>query len=84
MECNIVNKLDFIADGFLWEEGPNSFQPNTAILRLAKDLGMIEELVLADPKLPRFIYWEGKLHALPGKLFDVFKFKLLTCKPLYF
>ena len=40
---------------------------------------MIDELVLADPKLPRFVYWEGKLYALPGALQDLVKFDLLTC-----
>ncbi|RYG67977.1 hypothetical protein EON64_06205 [archaeon] len=66
-------------DGFLWEEGPNSFQPNSAILRLGKDLGMIDELVLADPTLPRFIFWEGKLFALPGGIGDLVNFNLISC-----
>jgi hypothetical protein len=44
-----------------------------------KDIGMIDELVLADPTLPRFVYWEGKLFALPGALQDLVKFDLLTC-----
>lgn len=68
-----------IEDGYLWEEGPNSFQPNTASLRLAKDLGMLEELVLADPSLPRFVFWNNMLHALPGSIQDLTKFNLLSC-----
>lgn len=74
---NMVTKRS--ADGYQWEEGPNSFTPSTVILRYVKDLGMIDELVLADPKLPRFVYWDGSLHALPGGLNDLPTFDLLTC-----
>jgi hypothetical protein len=66
-------------DGFQWEEGPNSFQPSATILRYAKDLGMVSDLVLADSKLPRFVYWNGALHKLPGGLRDIVSFSLLTC-----
>ena len=66
-------------DGYLWEEGPNSFQPNRAILRLAKDLNMLDELVLADPTLPRYVFWEGELHALPSGPRDLLNFNLLSC-----
>jgi len=65
-------------DGFLWEEGANSFQPNPTILRYAKDLGILDEMVLADSKLPRFIYWENKLFALPSRIIDICSLKLLT------
>lgn len=72
------NAISKKLDGFQWEEGPNSFQPNSASLRLAKDLGILDELVLADPKLPRYVFWQGKLHALPSGLEDLLSFNLLS------
>ena len=66
-------------DGYQWEEGPNSFQPSPTILRFAKDIGIIDDLILADSTLPRFVFWEGKLYPLPSKLSDpVLNFNLMT------
>ncbi len=50
---------------FLWEEGPNSFSPTPALLKLAIDVGLKQELVLADRRLPRYVYWKGQLHPVP-------------------
>ncbi|MFP4132819.1 MAG: protoporphyrinogen oxidase [Halothece sp.] len=50
---------------FLWEEGPNSFSPTPELLKLAVDLGLKDQLVFADRALPRYIYWQGKLHQVP-------------------
>ncbi len=50
---------------FLWEEGPNSFSPNPQLLKLAVDVGLKDEFVFADRNLPRYIYWQGKLHTVP-------------------
>lgn len=72
---NLISKRQ---DGFLWEEGPNSFQPSPTILRFAKDIGILDELVLADPTLPRWVYWEGELYALPGGVGDLLNFNLMT------
>ncbi len=52
-------------EGYQWEEGPNSFQPAPELLRLAVKVGLKDELVLADGKLPRFVFLNGKLNALP-------------------
>jgi hypothetical protein len=43
---------------------------------------MMDELLLADPTLPRFVYWKGDLYALPSGLSDIVGFNLLTCKPV--
>jgi len=81
---NVISKA---AEGFIWEEGPNSFQPTPAIMRTVYELGLTDDLVLADGKLPRFVYWQGggaspklaNLHALPTNLpGDLLDFNLLT------
>ena len=40
----------------------------------------MDELVLADGKLPRFVYWAGQLFALPNSLKAFWSFKLLSCE----
>ncbi len=82
---NLISKSN--ADGFVWEEGPNSFQPTPYICRIVHELGLSDQLVLADGSLPRFVYWQGggagdklaNLHALPTNLpGDLLDFNLLT------
>lgn len=53
------------AEGFLWEEGPNSFSPTPTLLKLIVDAGLEKDLMLADRRLPRFIYWQNQLQAVP-------------------
>lgn len=65
-------------DGYLWEEGPNSFQPSDPMLNLIVDSGLKDELVLGDPNAPRFVFWEGKLRPVPSRLTDLPFFDLLT------
>jgi oxygen-dependent protoporphyrinogen oxidase len=83
---NVISKSDD-SEGFVWEEGPNSFQPTPAICQTIHELGITEELVLADGSLPRFVYYHGNgagqklanLHALPTNLpGDLLDFNLLT------
>lgn len=58
------------ANGRLWEEGPNSFQPSDALLATACDVGLRDEILLADPGSYRFVWWEGSLRALPATPID--------------
>jgi len=63
--------------GYVWEEGPSSFQPNDAMLKAAVDAGVADRLVFGDPKSPRFVFWEGRLRPTPSGL-DAVTFDLMT------
>lgn len=65
-------------DGYTWEEGPNTFQPAAHIMRLAVDVGLKDDLVLADHTLPRLVFWDDQLFALPMSPKDLPKFRLLS------
>jgi oxygen-dependent protoporphyrinogen oxidase len=52
-------------DGFLLELGPNTVRPTPELWSLVGALGLRDEALLADPRLPRYVDWGGKLHALP-------------------
>lgn len=65
-------------DGYLWEEGPNSFQPSDPMLTMAVDSGLKDELVLGDPNAPRFVLWNGKLRPVPSGLTDLPFFDLMS------
>ncbi len=72
---NVISRQE---NGYVWEEGPNTFQPAAHIMRLAVDVGLRDELVLADHRLPRFVFWEDKLFALPMGPRDIPTFRLLS------
>lgn len=75
---NITTRVgDGDKQGYLWEEGPNSFQPNDSMLKAAVDAGVADKLVLGDPKAPRFVWWEGKLRPTPSGP-DVVTFDLMS------
>jgi oxygen-dependent protoporphyrinogen oxidase len=52
-------------DGFIWEEGPNSYATQPSIVRIAYELGIADQLVFADEALPPWVFHNGKLHPLP-------------------
>jgi oxygen-dependent protoporphyrinogen oxidase len=52
-------------DGYLIECGPQSFSGNGTISAMCRDLGILEERVLADPKAPRYVLIDGKLRNVP-------------------
>ena len=52
-------------DGYLLECGPQSFSGNGAITAMCKDLGILEQRVLADAKAPRYVLIDGKLLHVP-------------------
>ena len=62
---NITSRSD---GTYTWEEGPNSYQPGDAILTLACDAGMRDDILLADPASNRYVLWDGKLRILPHSI----------------
>src|SRR5262249_44385837 len=54
-----------LRDGFLCEEGPNSFQTSPELLELIRDTGLEPEFLTADARLPRYIYYRGRLERAP-------------------
>jgi oxygen-dependent protoporphyrinogen oxidase len=57
-------------EGFLLELGPNTIRPSPELWGLVRELGLEGEARFADPRLPRFIEFRGRLHALaPGPAF---------------
>ncbi|KAI5336164.1 PREDICTED: protoporphyrinogen [Prunus dulcis] len=65
-------------NGYLWEEGPNSFQPSDPMLTMLVDSGLKDDLVLGDPNAPRFVLWDGKLRPVPSSPADIPFFDLMS------
>lgn len=53
-------------DGYLIERGPNSSQGTDELAALVDELGITDELVEGDPKAPAYVYFGGRLHAVPS------------------
>lgn len=59
----VIQSLD--AEGFVIERGPNSLRGTHELIDLAEELGLMNELVAADPKAPAYVYFNGALHPVP-------------------
>ena len=53
-------------DGFLIERGPNSSQGSEDLMAIVEELGIMDEIAEGDPKAPAFVYFNGRLHPVPG------------------
>lgn len=65
-------------EGYLIEHGPNTVQPKGELMALIDELGLDGKMLLADPRLPRFVRFAGGLHPVPMSPGAVFKTKLLS------
>jgi oxygen-dependent protoporphyrinogen oxidase len=67
-------------DGYLLELGPNSVRPTPELWGLVEELGLESEALLANPSMPRFIDFGGRLHAVPMSPGGLFGTKLLSAR----
>jgi protoporphyrinogen/coproporphyrinogen III oxidase len=68
-ECN---------DEFLCEGGPNSFQRTPNLDDLIASLGIADQRIDADVRLPRYVWWEGRLRAVPLNVSQFLRSDLLS------
>jgi protoporphyrinogen/coproporphyrinogen III oxidase len=52
-------------DGFLIECGPQSFSGNANLTAICRDLDIVNQRLFGDPKAPRYVLINGKLHQVP-------------------
>ena len=67
-----------VVDGFLLEGGPNSFQSTPEIIDIIREAGLSGEMITAEPRLPRYIYYRGRLHPAPMGPAGLVSTKLLS------
>jgi protoporphyrinogen/coproporphyrinogen III oxidase len=65
-------------DGFLCEGGPNSFQRTSNLDDLIASLGIADQRIDADVRLPRYVWWEGRLRAIPFNVSQFLRSDLLS------
>jgi protoporphyrinogen/coproporphyrinogen III oxidase len=62
-------------EGFLIECGPQSFSGNASLTSTCRDVGILDQRLVADSKAPRYVLINGKLENVPmgpGILFSSF------------
>jgi oxygen-dependent protoporphyrinogen oxidase len=59
----VINSVSH--DGFLLELGPQSFTGTSQLRSLCMDLGIVDHLLEAPPRAPRYVLVNGKLQAVP-------------------
>lgn len=67
-------------EGFLLELGPNTVRPTPEIWRLVGALGLEEDVLLSEPRSPRYIDFGGRLHLLPQSLPAMLRTRLLSAR----
>lgn len=65
-------------EGYLLEYGPNTVQPKGEMMSLIGELGLDGKMLLASPRLPRYIRFHDELHAVPMSPPQLFTTKLLS------
>ena len=65
-------------DGFLLETGPNTVRPTPELLEIVAELALGSELLVADPLLPRYVDFRGRLHPLPTSPLALLTTRLLS------
>src|SRR5262245_49376330 len=68
------------AEEFLIERGPNSFRGTSTLLDLFGELGLMDELVTADPRAPAFVYTGRALEAVPMSPLAALSTRLISTK----
>jgi oxygen-dependent protoporphyrinogen oxidase len=64
--------------GYLIERGPNSSQGTEELMALVEELGIMDEVAEGDPKAPAYVYFNGRLHAVPAGAGAFVRSKLLS------
>ncbi len=67
-------------EGYLLEWGPSTVRLTPEVWKLVEELGLAEEALLVDPRIPRYVDFGGRLHPLPMSPPALLRSKLLSTK----